>query len=73
MEYCRLQTGCLLIVVYIAFTYFRACKRYHKNVTGSMFDKILILSMILITYTGASARYPGMHGVVHIGVKDVQR
>lgn len=40
MEYCRLQIGCLLIVVYIAFIYFRECRRYHKKLSGSVFDAV---------------------------------
>jgi len=40
MEYCRLQIGCLLIVAYIGFIYFRECKKYHKKLSSSMFDEI---------------------------------
>ena len=55
MEYCRLQIGCLLIVVYIGFIYFRECKRYRKNLKSSIFDEILILSMICIIFDGITA------------------
>ncbi|MBQ8798676.1 MAG: HD-GYP domain-containing protein [Lachnospiraceae bacterium] len=52
MEYCRLQIGCLLIVVYIGFKYFQECKRYHKKLSSSIFDEILILSVICIFFDG---------------------
>ena len=55
MEYCRLQIGCLLIVVYIGFIYFRECKKYHKKLSSSMFDEILILSIICILFDGVTA------------------
>lgn len=55
MEYCRLQIGCLLIVAYIGFIYFRECKRYHKRLSSSIFDEILILSMICILFDGITA------------------
>ena len=55
MEYCRLQIGCLLIVAYIGFIYFRECKKYHKELSSGMFDEILILSMICILFDGITA------------------
>ena len=55
MEYCRLQVGCLLIVAYIAFIYFRDCKKYGKTLNSSMFDEILILSMVAIIFDGITA------------------
>lgn len=55
MEYCRLQIGCLLSVVYIGFIYFRECKRYHKKLSSSIFDEILILSMVCILFDGITA------------------
>ena len=55
MEYCRLQTGCLLIVIYIAFIYFHECRRYHKKLSSSIFDEMLILSIICIIFDGITA------------------
>ena len=55
MVYCRLQIGCLLIVGYIGFTYFRECKKYHKKLNSSIFDKILVLSMLCIIFDGITA------------------
>lgn len=55
MEYCRLQAGCLIVVMYIAFIYFWECKKYHKKLSSSIFDELLILSMICIILDGVTA------------------
>lgn len=55
MEYCRVQIGCFLVVAYICFMYFRECRRYHKKLTSSIFDEILILSMVCIAFDGITA------------------
>ena len=77
MEYCRLQLGCLLIVGYIGFIYFRECRRYHKKLSSSMFNIILIVSMVCILFdaiTAVTVNYPesvhpvwnkGLHLVFH--------
>lgn len=55
MEHCRLQIGCLLIVVYIGFIYIRECKRYHIKLSSNIFYKILILSTFSIIFDGTTA------------------
>lgn len=55
MEYCRLQIGCFLIVLYIGIIYFFECKKYHKKLSSSIFDEILVLSMICIFLDGITA------------------
>ena len=55
MEHCRLQFGCLLIVVYIGFIYIRECKRYHIKLSSNIFYKILILSTLNIIFDGTTA------------------
>ena len=55
MEYCRLQIGCFLIVAYIGFIYFRECKKYCKSLNGSIFDEIIILSVVCIVFDGITA------------------
>ena len=83
MEHCRLQMGCLLIGTYIGFIYFRECKRYQKKLSSSMFDEILILSMLAILFDGITAvtvNYPdkvnpilnkGLHLIFLIGIDSV--
>lgn len=55
MEHCRLQIGCLLIVVYIGIIYIRECKRYHIKLSSNIFYKILILSTFSIIFDGTTA------------------
>ena len=55
MEHCRVQIGCLVVVIYIGFIYFRECKRYHKSRTNSIFDEMLILSIVCIVFDGITA------------------
>ena len=55
MEHCRLQIGCLLIVVYIGFIYIRECKMYHIKLSSNIFYKILILSTFSIIFDGTTA------------------
>ena len=55
MEYCKVQLGCLFIVLYIAFMYIRACKRYGKKLSSSMFDELLYLGIITIVLDGVTA------------------
>jgi len=55
MEHCRVQIGCLLVVIYISFIYFRECKRYHKSRNNSIFDEMLILSIVCIVFDGITA------------------
>ena len=83
MEYCRLQIGCLLIVGYIGFIYFQECKRYHKKLSSSMFNIILLVSMVCILFDGITAvtvNYPeivhpilnkGLHLVFLVGIDAV--
>jgi len=55
MEYCRLQIGCLIILIYIGFIYFRGCKRYHKKLNSSIFDEMLIVSTLCIVFDAITA------------------
>lgn len=55
MEYCRVQIGCLLIVTYIVFIYYRECKKYHKRLSTSIFDELMILGIVSIALDGITA------------------
>lgn len=55
MEYIRLQIGCLAVLLYIAFIYFRECKRYHRKLKDTMFDELLLLGIVSVTLDGATA------------------
>lgn len=41
LEYCKLQLGCLLVVLYLAFIYYKERRRYH------MADKVLLYDILL--------------------------
>jgi len=54
-EYAKLQIGCLIVVLYIAFVYFGELKRtksIHKN---SVFDLILVITIITLVLDAATA------------------
>ena len=55
MEYCKVQLGCLFIVLYIAFIYLRECKRYHKKLSSSFFDELMWLGIASIILDGITA------------------
>lgn len=55
MNYCRLQIGCFLVVLYIMINYFRECQKYKKKMNSSIFDELLILSIICIIFDGITA------------------
>lgn len=55
MEYCRLQMGCLIIVLYIAFTYYSECRRTEKSHMWTWFDVLLLISLTSLTFDGITA------------------
>ena len=55
MNFCRLQFGCLLIVIYITLNYLRECKKYQKRLDSSIFDEMLVLVIISIILDGITA------------------
>lgn len=71
MDYCKVQLGCLFIVAYIAFIYFRECKRYHKRLDSSIFDELLILGMVSIVLDGLTAVTVNYLDVVNITLNRV--
>ena len=55
MEHCKLQIGCMIFLLYIAYIYLGECKRYHKSLKDTMFDELLILGIISVTLDGITA------------------
>ena len=55
MEYCKLQIGCLLIVLYIAFIYCKERRRFQKKQRFSLFDRLLVLGIFCIITDGMTA------------------
>lgn len=55
MEYCRLQIGCLIVVLYISINYFWECKRTRKGKKITIFDGLLVISIISLIFDGITA------------------
>lgn len=55
MEYCKLQLGCALVVLYIAFVYYKECGRFHQKKQVVIFDGLLWLSIVCLVFDGVTA------------------
>lgn len=55
MEFIKLQIGALLVLLYIAFVYFRDCRKFGRELTETFFDELLVLGMTCIIFDGATA------------------
>lgn len=55
MELFKLQMGYLVVLLYIAFIYFRECKRYKRKLKDTMFDELLLLGISSVALDGATA------------------
>lgn len=55
MEHIKLQAGCLIILLYIAFSYFRERRIYKQKQQGTLFVIILTLAIASVILDGATA------------------
>lgn len=55
MEHTKLQIGCLTILCYIAYIYFKQCRLYRQSLEKSRFGAILILGMVEVCLDGVTA------------------
>lgn len=55
MEHCKLQIGCLFIILYIASMYWKECKRFHVKKPFTVFDGMVILGVVSVTFDGLTA------------------
>lgn len=55
MEYCKLQIGCMLILLYLIFVYVKELKRYGQKHRFSCFDAMLAVGMFSLFFDGATA------------------
>lgn len=55
MEYCKLQVGCILIILYIIFVYFKECRRFKIKRRNTIFTGILFLGVICVFFDGVTA------------------
>ena len=55
LEFCKLQVGCMLIILYIAFIYCKERKRFRQRHKATVFDGLLALSFPAILFDGLTA------------------
>ena len=55
MEYCKLQIGGMLVILYIIFVYVKDKKRFRQKRDWSVFDTLLALGVIEILFDGLTA------------------
>ena len=56
MEFCKLQVGCLIVIAYIAFIYYRESFRSQKkSYKPSMFDGMLAIAFVCVVFDGLTA------------------
>lgn len=55
MEHCKLQIGCIVILLYITFIYLRERKNYKLQSKKSLFGGLLLLGVVSIVLDGITA------------------
>ncbi len=55
MEHCKLQIGCMLIILYIVFIYIKEIKRYGRKHRFSTFDAMLMVGIFSVFFDGVTA------------------
>ena len=55
MEYCKLQIGCMMIILYIVFIYLKECRRFRQKHSWSVFDGLLGLGIMAVFFDGVTA------------------
>ncbi len=55
MEHCKLQIGCLISLLYLAFVYLGQLKKFNYRLRDSFFDELLVLGILSVLFDGATA------------------
>ena len=55
LEYCKLQIGCLLVLLYVAFVYQEERRRFRIKRKCSVFDMLLVLGVTEVLFDGMTA------------------
>lgn len=50
MEYCRLQIGCLIVLFYVTFNYYKDCVQKKRSFKRTWFDELLLLTLICLIF-----------------------
>ena len=62
MGYCKLQLGCMLIILYIMFTNYKECSRIRQKFKLTLFDGLLILGMVCVFFRRIDGIYRQLSG-----------
>ena len=55
MEYIKLQLGCMLVLLYIAFVYYKEIRRFRQQHELTIFDRMLIVGIVEVLFDGLTA------------------
>lgn len=66
MEYCKLQIGCLLVILYIIFIYYKEHRRFGQKHSWAVFDNMLLVGLVSVIFDGMTA-----YTVNHLGEVNV--
>ena len=55
MEHCKLQIGCIIVILYIAFIYAEECRRFKHKDKLKVFDMMLCVGFIEVLFDGITA------------------
>ena len=55
LEYCKLQLGCLLVILYLAFIYYKERRRYHFMNKITLYDILLADGILCLSLDGITA------------------
>lgn len=55
MEYCKLQIGCLLVLLYIMIIYYKEKRRFHIRGRFSLYDVLLVTGFVNLMLDGITA------------------
>ena len=50
MEHCKLQIGCMMIILYILLMYQKECRRYRRKHRFSIFDAMLAVGIVSVLF-----------------------
>ena len=65
LEYCKLQIGCILVILYTMFIYYKELRRFRQKHKPSLFDGLLMLGLVCVLFDGLTA-----YTVNHLDVVD---
>ena len=55
LEYCKLQIGCMLILLYVAFIYWQEVGRFRQQRKFTIFDGLLLVGLTEVFLDGLTA------------------